>query len=183
MKTPLIGNISVYQKIVNYMKDPDNGDLTESEQTLVNRWIEAWTLMRENDSMARTVKIMQFKYPNMSRAQCYQDCANAISMFGDISKASKEGIRNLCSEIVKDAIRMARIQNKPGIMIQGAKELAMINGVNEVDVEAPNFALLEPHIYNIMLDDNSMKVLSKILNTKGVINLDENVEDAVIVSE
>ncbi|SDG67881.1 hypothetical protein SAMN05421827_109133 [Pedobacter terrae] len=110
------------------------------------------------------------RFPGLSRATAYRDCANALSLFGDIAQSTKQGIKHLATEIVKDAIGIARIKNNEVAMIQGAKEMASINGVNTVDPDLPDFSKLEPNTYNISLPQNVISALQSMI-TGGHINL------------
>lgn len=187
----LIGKITTYDKIIAYLKDPEaNKDtLTANEQAMLDRRMEAFTLIRNYNSNADAAAILMKRFPGISRATAYRDCADAVSMFGDISKATKEGIRHLASEIVRDAIQIARIKNNEEGMMKGAKALSDINGVNSTDPEMPDFAALEPHTYNIVLPDAFLKVMQlmikggKIDLTQVVNNMARTAEPAVIVSE
>lgn len=187
----LIGKISQYEKIIAYMRDP-NGDasgLTEHEQQLVARWTEAFTMLRNYHSTADTAAILMKRFPGISRATAYRDCADAISLFGDISKSTKEGIRHLASEITKDAIAIAKEKNNEDGMMKGANNLAKINGVNDTDPDLPDFSLLEPHTYEFGLPSNAMKVLEgmlaggKIDLTEMVTEMANHAEDAEIELE
>ncbi|RZL12781.1 MAG: hypothetical protein EOO89_18920 [Pedobacter sp.] len=105
------------------------------------------------------------RFPGLSRATAYRDCANSISLFGDISVATKEGIKHLSSEIVRDAIAIARLTNNAKEMRQGALALAKINGVNVTDPDLPDFNKLEPHTYELGLPETLIKVLIEMAKT------------------
>lgn len=186
----LIGKTSHYERIVAFMNDRlAESDLTDHEQLLINRWNEAFTLLRNYNSTADAVALLMKRFPGLSRAQAYRDCSNATSLFGDISKSSKEGIRHLSTEIVKDAISMARDANDYTEMRQGAKDMASINGVNLNDPDMPDFDQLEPHNYEVTLDPLSMKALQMMIKGGNidlgtlVSNMSSHAEDAEIVDE
>src|SRR5690554_846482 len=126
----LIGKVSQYDKIVAYLKNPDSdsSELTAKEQEMLNRWDEAFTLLRNYNSTADAAAILMKRFPGLSRATAYRDCASAISLFGDISQSKKEGIKHLTTEIARDAIAIARIKNNEDGMLKGAKVIADING-------------------------------------------------------
>ncbi|WP_090500559.1 hypothetical protein [Pedobacter terrae] len=134
------------------------------------RWQEAFTLQRNGHSTADSAALLMKRFPGLSRATAYRDCANALSLFGDIAQSTKQGIKHLATEIVKDAIGIARIKNNEVAMIQGAKEMASINGVNTVDPDLPDFSKLEPNTYNISLPQNVISALQSMI-TGGHINL------------
>lgn len=157
----LIGKVSQYDRIIAYMTNPDAelSELSAHDQEVLNRWMEAFTMLRNYKNTYDTAALLMKRFPGLSRAQAYRDCANSVSLFGDISGSSKEGIRHLSTEIVKDAIVMARAKNNEDGMIKGALAIAKINGVNDNDPDLPNFALLEPHEYVLGLPDQLIGLL------------------------
>jgi hypothetical protein len=176
--TKLIGKVSQYEKIIAFMRDPNGDDsgLTEHEQQLVLRWNEAWTMLRNYHSTADTAALLMKRFPGISRATAYRDCADAISLFGDISKSTKEGIRHLATEITRDAIAIAKEKNNEDGMLKGANNLAKINGVNDTDPDLPDFSLLEAHTYEFGLPPNALKVLEGML-AGGKIDLTDMVNE------
>jgi hypothetical protein len=188
--TKLLGKSGSYEKIVAFMKDDKaEVELTDHEKGLVTRWMEAFTLMRNYNTTADAVAILMKRFPDLSRATAYRDCANAISLFGDISKSTKEGIRHLTTEIVKDALTMARAMNDPGEMRLCALAIARIQGVNDTDADAFNWEELEPHTYELAIDDVMLKALrflikgGKIDLTMVVDAMNATAEDAVIIED
>lgn len=186
----LIGKVTSYDKIIAYLKDPEagKGALTEHECKMLDRRLEAWTLIRNYSSHADAAAILMKRYPGISRATAYRDCADAISMFGDISRAAKEGIRHLSSEITLDAINIARIKNNEDAMLRGAKVLTEIHGVNKVDPEMPDFASWKDHTYVLGMPAPFIKAFEKmisggVIDLTSVVNNADFAEDAVIVSE
>lgn len=160
----LLGKATHYDRIVAYMKDENaEVDLTAHEKSMLDRWMEAFTLMRNYNSTADTAAILMKRFPGLSRATAYRDCSNAISLFGDISKSTKEGIRHLTTEIIRDAIELARSKNDGANMIKGAVAIARVNGVNDTDPDLPDFELLEPHTYELGLDDKMIGALRSMI--------------------
>jgi len=166
----LIGKVSQYEKIVAFMKDPEGDEtgLTEHDKKVIIRWMEAFTIMRNYNSMADAVAILMKRFPELSRPTAYRDIANAIALIGDISKTTKEGIRHLSTEIARDAIDMARNNNDYDAMIKGANAIAKINGVNILDPDAINFEALEPHNFQIVLPDGVLDLLKSMIKTGRV---------------
>lgn len=160
----LIAKISQYERIVAYMTNPEAelSELSEKDKEVLNRWMEAFTMQRNYKSSADAAAILMKRFPGLSRAQAYRDCSNSISLFGDISTSTKDGIKHLSSEIIKDAINIARLKNNEDAMIKGANALAKVNGVNVTDPDLPDFSKLEPHTYVLGLPDTLVKVLTEM---------------------
>jgi hypothetical protein len=171
----LLGKTSTYERIVAFMTDRlAETDLTEHEQALINRWNEAWTLLRNYNSTSDAAAILMKRFPGLSRATAYRDCSNAISIYGDISKSTKEGIKHLSTEIVKDALSIARSLRDPDTMIKGAAAIAKINGVNVTDPDLPDFERIEPHTYEIHMPVQVQKAIMSLI-ASGKIDLSEMV--------
>lgn len=63
---------------------------------------------------------------------------------------------------------MARELKDPRTMIVGAKELTVINKVEDTGF---NFALLEPHIIEVIMDPEALKLI-KVMLGKGTVDID-----------
>lgn len=161
-------------EIIAFLKDPEGKhSLSEKQQQLLVYYVDAYTLHRNYNSIPDTitilVKLSQRRGEPISQATARRYIYEAMDVFGMASEMKREAIRHLSSEIIMDAIAMAREQGDPKTMINGAKELAALNGSN--DPEAPNFDLLEAHLYEIIGDQQALKTLQQ-LTTKGVVDLD-----------
>lgn len=179
----LIGKRSSYDSIVAYLKDPTGeSQLTEKEREMLDRWMEAFTLVRNYSSYADAAAILMKRYPGMSRSTAFRACSQAESVFGDISKTRRDGIRFFASEVVRDAIQIARVKNNEAAMISGARALVEVTGANQEDPDMPDWNMLEPHTYEIALPEQYVAVLQQIASA-GKIDLGELVNRASAVAE
>lgn len=186
----LLGKTTDYDKIVSFMKDEiAETELSEHQQSLVKRWLAAWTHLQKFMTTSDAVAILLKTNPQLSRASAYRDCANALSLFGDIGKAKKEGIRHLTTEMLKDSYALAVKLSDPDAMIKAARAIAYVNGVNNIDPEAIDWEKLEPHTYEIGIDPIMIAALQSLIKG-GKIDLrmlteamNSQATDAVIVSE
>ncbi|MGY4385649.1 hypothetical protein ACVWYN_002695 [Pedobacter sp. UYP24] len=187
----LLGKMSSYERIVAYYKDPegDVSTLTEHEQIMLSRWNEAFTLQRNYTSTSDSAAILMKRFPGISRATAYRDCSHAISLFGDISKATKDGIKHLATEIVRDGIGIARMKNNEDAMIKGGVAIAKINGVNLVDPDLPRFDLLQQNTYEVNLPPAAVSLLEAMIKggsidlTQMVDAMGTHAEEATIETE
>jgi hypothetical protein len=167
----LLGKSTQYEHVVAFMKDElAETDLTPHEQELVKRWNEAWTLMRSGKSTADAAAILMKRFTGLdgkplSRATAYRDCSNAISMFGDFSVSTKDGIKHLTTEMVRDASVIARAKNNEDGMIKAALAIARINGVNTTDPDLPDMSKLDPHTYVMQMDPLTIKAFHHLIKT------------------
>lgn len=159
----LLDDPGSYDKILAYLENPlAESGLTQHEIILAKRYQDAYVMYRDCKSRSETVgKLM--KVHDISRAQAYRAVSTAISLFGDAAKLTIDGARHLVTEIILEAINMARKAGKPGIMILGAERLGRVWNVENPQEEA--LAAIQPHTYILNLDPQSQQVLFKMLNT------------------
>jgi len=174
----LIGKLSKYDKIIAYMTNPDGelSELTEHEQQTLDRWQEAFTMLRNYKNTPDTVAILMKRFPGLSRATAFRDCRDAVSLFGDISKSTKEGIRFLSMEMIKDGAAIARAKNNEDGLIRAGVSLAKVGGVNVTDPDLPDFAKLETHKYVLGLPAQMVSMLQAMSKT-GKIDLTQVVNN------
>jgi len=162
------------EAIIAYLKNPDSDSpLTVKQQQLLDYYVDAYTLLRNYNSVPDTInvliKLSEKRGDKISRSTARRYVYEAQDIYGYSSKIKREGIQHYATEVIRDAIAMAKEQKDPKTMIMGADKIASLNGSDEI--EGPNFDMLEPHLIEIMLDPEAMKML-KMIAGKGAVNLD-----------
>lgn len=159
-----LGKKTSYDNIIAFLKDENaEVDLTDHEKLMLTRWNEAFSLMRNYSSTSDAAAILMKRFPGLSRATAYRDCSHAVSLFGDIAKSTKEGIRHLATEIIRDAIAIARAKNNEDGMIKGGVAIAKVNGVNLTEAETFKWDELEPHTYELALDPDIVRAMRSMI--------------------
>lgn len=159
-----LGEKTSYDNIIAFLKDENaEVDLTDHEKLMLTRWNEAFSLMRNYNSTSDAAAILMKRFPGLSRATAYRDCSHAVSLFGDITKSTKEGIRHLATEIIRDAIAIARAKNNEDGMIKGGVAIAKVNGVNLTEAETFKWDELEPHTYELALDPDIVRAMRSMI--------------------
>lgn len=187
----LLGKVSQYDKIASYMLDPEATieGLTEHDKDTLDRWQEAFTMLRNYKSTADAAALLMKRYPGLSRATAYRDCANSIKLFGDISGSSKDGLRHLAIEMVRDGAAIARATNDSKGLIRAGLAIERIGGINKTDPDIPDFSKLEPHQYVLGLPPTLIQMLEtmgktgRIDLTQVVENMSHFAQDAVEVND
>lgn len=162
-------------QLIAYLRNPEDESLqlTEKQRQLLDYYVDAYTIYRNYTSVSDTINILiklsEKRGEKISAATARRYIYDAMDVFGMASEMKREAIRHQATEIINDAIAIARDQKDAKTMIAGAKELAALHGSN--DPEAPNFDLLEPHLYEILADPQAMKILKSLI-TAGPVNLD-----------
>ncbi|MBB2149168.1 hypothetical protein [Pedobacter gandavensis] len=163
------------EAIITYLRDPDADIelLSYKQKQLLDYYTDAYTVMRNYNSVPDAINILiklsEKRGERISRSTARRYVYDAMDVFGYSSKIKREGILHYATEVMRDAIAMAKEQHDPKTMIMGAKEVAALNGADEID--GPNFDLLEPHVIEILLDPEAMKLI-KALAGKGSLDLD-----------
>lgn len=164
------------EAIIAYLRDPDGEieNLSYKQKQLLDYYTDAYTVMRNYNSVPDAInvliKLSEKRGDKISRSTARRYVYDAMDVYGYSSKIKREGIQHFATEVMRDAIAMAREQRDPKTMIAGAEKIAALNGSDEL--EGPtNFELLEPHLIEIMLDPEAMKML-KMLTGKGAVDLD-----------
>ena len=187
----LIGKISSYDKIVAHLKKPRGvaSELTAHEEHMLERWQKAYSLIRNYTVRGEAAAIMMKLYPEISRATAFRDVANAISLFGNISETTKEGIRHMAGEMIAEGFALAKIKNNEVAMIAAGEKYANVHGVNSNDPDIPDFDKIEPHTYEISLPPNAIAALQAMVSNGaislgGLVNeMGKHAEEAQIVNE
>lgn len=187
----LLGKISSYDRIVAHLKKPAGtvSPLTAHEEYMLERWQKAYSLIRNYSVRAEAAAMLMKLYPNISRATAFRDVANSISLFGNISETTKEGIRHIAGEMIAEGYALAKIKNNEAAMIAAGEKYANVHGVNSNDPDIPDFEKLEPHTYEISLPPNAIAALQALVSN-GSINLGglvqemaKHAEEAKIITE
>lgn len=187
----LIGKASQYEKILAHMRDPEStgSALSDHDIYTLDRWTVAHSLIGNYTNTADAVAILMKRFPGTSRATAYRDCSNAISLFGDISKSTKEGIRHLCTQIALDGVAIAKAKNNEDGLFKGANTISKINGVNLTDPDLIDWSLVESNTYEFGLPQDYLDAFKTIV-AGGVVDLAEMVnrmgnsaEEATIIDE
>ena len=171
-----------YEHIIAFLKDElAESELSEHERKMCIRWNEAWTLIRNYHTTNDAAAILMKRH-EVSRATAFRDCANATALFGDLNASSKEGIKHLSTEMIKDGAKIHRAMNDGDGLIKAGVAIAKVNGVNVTDPDLPDFTKLQPHTYTIGLDELTVKAILYLIKA-GRIDLTMVSEAMQIVAE
>ena len=73
-----------YEMIKAHVLDPDNSPLSPEKHELLERVISASKVLDKNPIQKQAVAIHQQKYPDISRAQAYEDLRLAVRLFNTL---------------------------------------------------------------------------------------------------
>lgn len=154
----------------------DKFELSTKDQELKQRWEAAFSLLLSFHSREQTVKKLRGLFPGISLASAYRDVANALSLFGDIHKAKKEGWRYVIFEYNQTLMQMATKDKNLDIM---GRCLDRMIKLADLDKEESNFNpdKLKAMEITISMPPAVQNALKKLVN-KGVVDFNNfEVED------
>jgi hypothetical protein len=113
----------------------------------------------------------------LKESQCYKLMQDCEYVFGSIDGVNKAYERQFLLEASRKNIELAFFTKKSDVISKALREHYVICGLNEVNVEMPDFSALEPNNYNITIPENQRKMLDNLL-LKGFVNVADLVPNA-----
>ena len=125
--------------------------LSEEETNILRRWETAHSLfISKFETDANAAKILMKMY-NISNFTAYKDIRNAKMLFGDVNKASTEGLRYIVSQWCIDMYRMAHIAKDFDAMSNAMGKLIKANNLDRQDPNLPDLTKIQPPIQVLSL--------------------------------
>ena len=145
-------------------------ELNGEQEVIYIRYQFAWANLCKGMSR-QDVVLMLHKTYGVTERQAYQDVTDATDLFGDVSKATKEGIRNILYEYAVKAYQLAVNNKDVQGMNNAVKNLIKISGVDKEDADMPDFKRLEPSIYIQAMDERTQLIVQGMVEQSGTIDL------------
>ena len=125
--------------------------LSEEETHILHRWEAAHSLLvSKNETDANVAKFLM-KLFDISNFTAYKDIRNAKMLFGDVNKASTEGLRYIVSQWCIDMYRMAHIAKDFDDMSNAMGKLIKANNLDRQDPNLPDLTKIQPPIQVLSL--------------------------------
>jgi hypothetical protein len=125
--------------------------LSEEETQILHRWEAAHSLLvSKNETDANVAKFLM-KLFDISNFTAYKDIRNAKMLFGDVNKASTEGLRYIVSQWCIDMYRMAHIAKDFDAMSNAMGKLIKANNLDRQDPNLPDLTKIQPPIQVLSL--------------------------------
>lgn len=176
----LIGADTNKDDIIAYLRDPEDDDtkLTQKQKDLLNWYVDAYTFVRHYTSIPDAIQLM-IKLGNrrnqpISSSTARRYINDSLEIFGKVNKLKADVIKEMVVETLIDARNMARALNNPLAMIQAAKELNNVAGIE--DVSSLHADEIERHTVVIEIDQTAKRALKSIYKT-GFVDLDRVLDD------
>lgn len=150
---------STFDRILANFKNPEAFPLTLSEQEQLDRWHEAFTLMRNHWTKPKIVERWG-KEKGIRPSQAYADIRNAEVLFGNVLEANKEGKRALWMLWAEEELLKCKQKGDSAGALKALDLIAKYSEFIKDDNELDTSALTEKTVFTI-----SEKKLRKALES------------------
>ncbi len=164
---------TTFDKIAAFYMDATGAvKLTPKQDELRKRWESAYSIFCQwgetSEDQKDMVEMFQALHKNddgeeLSRAQAYRDIRNAINLFGDVNKNTKEGIRNIINQTVFKGIQMAISTKDLDNLSRLLSVLVKNNGTDKDDPDLPDLSKIQPNLQVIKIENNFIEKYAHIL--------------------
>ena len=140
---------TLYERIRHHLLE--GRKLSGEETHILHRWETAHSLfVSKNETDANAARILMKMY-NISNFTAYKDIRNAKMLFGDVNKASTEGLRYIVSQWCIDMYRMAYIAKDFDAMSNALGKLIKANCLDRQDPNLPDITKIQPPVQVLSL--------------------------------
>ncbi|SFC71344.1 hypothetical protein SAMN05421780_108193 [Flexibacter flexilis DSM 6793] len=146
-----------------------NGELSDKQKKLFDIYDFADNQIRNLVKESEVVNMLMLKY-GVKRATAYRYISKTKQIFGSINRSEKEFWRRLVIEQCFDSIKLSKSLRDPKGLNGAIAQLIKATNLNEVDIDMPDFAALEPHTYELVLNDFSVSMMQSLMQA-GAVNL------------
>lgn len=161
---------SHFEKILASFLNENGVTLSAFEEKMKDRIKAAFSLLLNFHSREQAASVLEQQF-EISKATAYRDIGNALKIYGDINKASKEGMRYIIFEYNQKLLQLA---TKEKNLEQMGRALDRMIKLAELDKEE-NLVNLEK-LANMDITISIGKKAEKAIieaNNKGVVNLND----------
>lgn len=153
-----------------YLSEEGDVQLTEAQLQKKERLSAAYSLLCEYHSFQQAIPVLQKRF-GLSRSQAYRDVKDAVTLFGNVLKSDKEGLRYIIYEYALKTFQFAAEMKDFKSMNMAVSNMIKLLGLDKEDPDLPDFTRLQPNVYPILLDDQSKELADNLLNQPGPLNL------------
>lgn len=167
---PLTTGLTHFEKILAYYLNDNGIELSEKEEELKNRWDTAFSLLLEWRSREQAVNALMQKF-DISKVTAYSDVQNALNLFGDITKSSREGWRFLLFEYNQKTLQLALKDKNLEMVDKCLSRMERLSDLNK-DLTDFNPEKLEALDILIGISKRDKAIIQDKLN-KGLVDLND----------
>ncbi|WP_066621127.1 hypothetical protein [Rufibacter roseus] len=164
------GDTRIDRIYFSYLEEDGEEKLSDKDKELRDQLEAAWGLLVQYHSFEQAVPLLVSRF-KFSRATAYRVLNQCTQLFGDVTQVSKQGLRHILYEYSMKVFQLAATQRPPDLaaMNRAIKNMAMLKGLDQNDVNGYDAELMEAHTYVMQLMTSS--------GVAKTVNLD-NIQDA-----
>lgn len=162
----------------SYLQEGAEQHLTKADLQHRYQLETAHSLLTQYHSLEQAAKITAERY-QLSRATAYRRCAEATRLFGDVTRAYKEGVRHILYELSMRVFQLAaakketnffgKVQAAPDLKAMNAaiKTMASLKGLDKEDTNAltPDMLAHKTYVVNISIQGRDGQPQAVALNS------------------
>lgn len=158
----------------SYLQEGAESRLTKADLARRDELEGAHALLTQYHSLEQAAKITSERY-QLSRATAYRRCTEAIRLFGDVTRAYKDGIRHILYEMSMKVFQLAAGRKNeyklpdPDLKAMNAaiKNMAMLKGLDKEDTNAltPDMLAHKTYVVNISIQGRDGQPQTVALNS------------------
>lgn len=167
--------------LASYLQEGAEQRLSKADLARRGELEAAHALLTQYHSLEQAAKIVSERY-QVSRATAYRRCNEAIRLFGDVTRAYKDGIRHILYEMSMRVFQLAASrkdeykQAAPDLKAMNAaiKNMAMLKGLDKEDTNAltPDMLAHKTYVVNISIQGRDGQPQTVALNSLDGIDPD-----------
>ncbi len=157
-----------FETILASFLDESSVELTPFQKTMKDRIMTSFSLLLNWHSREQVSKVLMQQF-GVSQATAYRDIGRALKIYGDINKASKEGMRYVIFEYNQQLLQMA---TKEKNLEQMGRALDRMIKLAELDKEESivNLDKLASMDIEVKISKSSERAIAGMIE-KGVVDL------------
>lgn len=158
-----------YESIKAHMIDPDNSPLSVEKKEMLERVISASKVLDKNPVQKHAVGLHQQKFPNISRAQAYEDLRMAVRLFNTLHTFDYDLWRTwLLNDIVENIRKCRNGESGKDRRVIAMEHANLIKIIGEKPDDLPDPKRNEKHQFYILIQNDNRQVKIDINNLKDL---------------
>lgn len=148
-----------YELIKGYMLNPETSELPEEQRELLDRVISATKVLDKNPIQKQAVALHQQKYPDISRAQAYEDLRLGVRLFNTLHSFDYDLWRTwLLNDIVRNIENCRNAKSDKDRRVIAMEHANLIKAIGEKPQDLPDPKRNEKHQFYILIQNNNQQI-------------------------
>jgi hypothetical protein len=147
-------------------------EISDFDKKIKERWEAAHSLILSSENDRNAAKIISKRF-DITVETAYQDIRNSTNLFGDVRRASKEGLRHIVTQWATDLHRKAVASNNFKAAEKAMERITKVNNLDKEDQDIPDPSKIQPPV-------QLLSVNFTFINTPMFKLIDETAQKAIL---